>query len=244
LVVAVYDHLVQVPETAGILGGDDGPDPTHLEERRRFLTLWLTRSLGLNTSDEFAVFLFRAGLAHGGLGPRQVRVPSGYATSSIGIVLANCSRYLADKELPSEISANAMGAWSRYLCAQLGILRLGCVAATELQEGPHHIRCATYGRLRSVLGRRDVAVGVKSDDRIGDVLRKFFNVYPEVRAEVLDRVWDESDAGHCSKITLIPTYSPIRGWRILLNGRDIRYSGGMDIPVAPGDEVELFPPGR
>jgi molybdopterin converting factor small subunit len=85
---------------------------------------------------------------------------------------------------------------------------------------------------------------VKLDDRIGDVLRKLFNVYPEVRAEVLEGMWDESEAMGGSRTVVVPTYSPVRGWRILLNGRDIRYSGGMDAPVGAGDEVALFPPGR
>jgi molybdopterin converting factor small subunit len=34
------------------------------------------------------------------------------------------------------------------------------------------------------------------------------------------------------------------GWRVLVNGRDINYSGGLNHPIQPGDTVSIFPPGR
>ena len=244
LVAAVYDHLAQTPETAAILGWEHGPNLAQLEVRRRFLTIWLARSLGLDTSEEFALFLFRAGLMHAGLGPHRVQVAPSYVTSSIGLILASFSHYLGEAGLPSDVCAAAMGAWSRYLSAQLSILQLGHAAATELRDGRFDVRCAAYGRLRNLLGGREVIVGVKSGDRLGDVLRKLFNVYPEVRAEVLDRVWDEGDLTSGQSIAIVPTYRPGRGWRVLLNGRDVRYGGGLDLPVAVGDEIALFPPGR
>lgn len=61
LVAQTYDYLRHVPETAAILGWEESVDETHLEERRRFFTVWLARTLGLDTSDEFAHYLFRAG---------------------------------------------------------------------------------------------------------------------------------------------------------------------------------------
>ncbi len=61
LVVGNYDYLLKHPETAAILGWDQGADPQHLAERRRFFTIWLARTLGIDLSDEFARYLFRAG---------------------------------------------------------------------------------------------------------------------------------------------------------------------------------------
>src|SRR5690242_6356327 len=49
LVATIYEHLAQTPETAAILGWEHGPNLSQLEERRRFLTIWLARSLGLDT---------------------------------------------------------------------------------------------------------------------------------------------------------------------------------------------------
>ena len=54
MVAVTYDYLESTPETAAVLGWEGGADPTHLEERRRFFTIWLARVLGLDTSDEFS----------------------------------------------------------------------------------------------------------------------------------------------------------------------------------------------
>lgn len=244
LVEATYDHLARVPETAAILGWEEGPDPAHLEERRRFLTVWLARTLGLDTSDELALYLFRAGLMHAGLGPRRVHVPPEYVTGSIGLVQASFARYLAEAGLPSDALAAALGAWSRYLSIQLDLMLLGYRAAVELGDGAVSVRCASYGRLRSLLNGRDVTVAAKPGAPLADVLRKLFNAYPEVRAEVLDRVWDEREPSSSLWAEVVPTYVPKPGWRVLLNGRDVRYDGGLARPVRAGDEVALFPPGR
>ena len=32
--------------------------------------------------------------------------------------------------------------------------------------------------------------------------------------------------------------------RVLLNGRELRYNGGVGVPVRADDQVALFPPGR
>jgi hypothetical protein len=67
-VADTYAYLARVPETAAILGWEDHIDPVFLKERRRFFTIWLARTLGLDTSDEFACYLFRAGTFHAGHG--------------------------------------------------------------------------------------------------------------------------------------------------------------------------------
>jgi molybdopterin converting factor small subunit len=244
LVADVYDHLARVPETATILGWQNGPDPVHAEERRRFLTLWLARTLGLDTSDEFALVLFRAGMVHAGLGPRRIHVPPGYVTGAMGLVLGAFARYLGESGMPGEVIAPAMSAWSRYLSVQLHLLQLGYQAALRLTEGPLAVRCAAYGRLRSYFGGRVVAVAASPGEQVRDVLRTLFNAYPEVRAEILDRVWDGGGLPDGRPEQVVPTYVPRAGWRVLLNGRDLRYAGGLQVPVAAGDEVALFPPGR
>ena len=72
LVVDNYAYLQQNPETAAILGWESGADPQHLAERRRFFTVWLARTLGMDFSHDFAGYLFRAGQIHAGHGPRHI----------------------------------------------------------------------------------------------------------------------------------------------------------------------------
>ena len=48
LVVGNYDYLLAHHETAVILGWDSGADQEHLAERRRFFTVWLVLTLGLD----------------------------------------------------------------------------------------------------------------------------------------------------------------------------------------------------
>jgi molybdopterin converting factor small subunit len=215
-----------------------------VEERRRFLTIWLARTLGLDTSHELALYLFRAGLMHHGLGPRAAYVPQEYVIGSMGLVQAGFARILGEAGLPSEVLAAAIGAWSRYLSVHLDLLLLGYRAAVDLTDGRLAVRCSAYGRLRGLLHGREVAVAVESGGSLGDVLRKLFNAYPEVRAEVLDRRWDERDPGQHRWSIVTPAYLPRPGWRVLLNGRDAGYEGGVHQPISDGDEVALFPPGR
>ena len=249
LVIATYDHLARVPETAAILGWSDGVTPEHLAERRAFLSVWLARTLGLDTSDEFALYLLRAGRMHAGLGPRRVQVPPGYLIGTIGLVLASFSRYLAEDGLPAASIGAALGVWSRYLSVQLQLMLSGYHAAMALHAGPLEVRCTAYGRLRSLVGGRAFTLGLSPESRVSDALRTVFSAYPAVRAEVLDRVWDERNAlsgevpsGEAPGVS--PLYVPRPGWRLLLNGRDVRYGGGLTLPVASGDELAIFPPGR
>jgi molybdopterin converting factor small subunit len=244
LVVATYEYLASRPDTAAMLGQQNGPDPAHLEERRRFLTIWLARTLGLDTSGELALFLFRAGLMHHGLGPRAAHVPPAYVIGSMGLIQAGFARILAEAGLPADVLAAALGAWSRYLSVHLDLLLLGYHAAADLVDGRLAVRCSAYGRLRGLLHGREVAVSVEPGGRLADVLRKLFNAYPEVRAEVLDRQWDEREPGQHTWPLVTPAYLPRPGWRLLVNGRDAGYERGMQQPVADGDEVALFPPGR
>jgi molybdopterin converting factor small subunit len=244
LVARTYEHLATVPETARILGGERGPDPEHLAERRRFLMIWLARTLGLDTSDEFALYLFRAGLMHHGLGPRRVTVPPEYVVGSVGLIQAGFADALATAGLPSDVTALALGAWSRYLSVQLDLMLSGYRAASALVDGEATIRCTTYGRLRHLWREPSVQVATASGDTLADVLRKLFGAYPEVRAEVLDRVWEEREPDNTLWPVVVPAFQPRPGWRLLLNGKDARYNGGLQQPVTHGDAVSLFPPGR
>lgn len=244
LVVQTYDYLRHVPETAAVLGWEQRVDDTHLEERRRFFTVWLARTLGLDTSDEFAFYLFRAGGAHAGHGPRRIHTPSEYVIGSFGLVLAGFARFMAEAELPGETTAHALAAWSKYLAVQQNQLLLGYQVARELDTGDIPVRCTLYGRLRTLAGTPDISVRIADGAAAGEVLRKLFSGYPQLRAEALERVWESDEPGDKLWIEVAPAYVPRYGWRVLLNGRELNYAGGCVTPVHAGDEMAIFPPGR
>jgi molybdopterin converting factor small subunit len=244
LVVETYEYLRQVPETAAILGWETRVDEAHLEERRRFFTIWLARTLGLDTSEEFAHYLFRAGKYHAGHGPRRIHIPPEYVTGSVGLVLAAFAREMAEASLPADVIAGALAAWNKYLSVQLNQMLRGYRVARALEEGAFPVRCTVFGRLRPLLGAQEAEIYVERGASAADVLRKFFNYYPQARAEALDRLWHAEEKGRSLWTEVVPIYVPRRGWRVLLNGRDLPYAGGLSAPVQAGDEISVFPPGR
>ncbi len=244
LVADTYAYLARTPETAAVLGWETQVDEAHLEERRRFFTIWLARTLGMDTSDEFALTLFRAGTYHAAHGPRGVHVPPEYVTGSISLVQASFGRSLAEAGMEASHLAAAVGAWSKYLSAQLDIMLLGYRVARDLDRGDTPVRCGMFGRLRPLVQAKSVVVRAESRESVGGVLRKLFNYYPALRVEALDRVWYAREAGDALWEHEVPAYVPRRGWRVLLNGRDLAYDGGFDVPLTPGDELAVFPPGR
>lgn len=244
LVAGTYDYLSRTPETAAILGWGQGVDDSHLEERRRFFTIWLARCLGLDTGDEFAAYLFRAGQYHAGHGPRRIHTPSEYVVGSIGLVQAAFARYMDEAGLAAGVIAGAAAAWNKYLAAQLNQMLLGYRVAQELDRGSQPVRCAVFGRLRPLVGAPAVDVRIDAGASLADVLRKFFNNYPRARAEALDRAWQSRDEAQSLWLEVAPVYLPRDGWRVLHNGRDVSYETGFAARVGSGDEVALFPPGR
>jgi molybdopterin converting factor small subunit len=244
LVAATYRHLASNPDTAAVLGWVERVDEAHLEERRRFFTVWLARTLGLDTSDEFALYLFRAGQQHAGHGPRQIHVPSAYVTTSIGLVLAAIADTLREARLDGPTVASAMSAWSKYLTLQLHLMLLGYGVARDLRTGTCGVRFRLYGRVRHLLGRTEILANATPAARLAEVLSKLFNYSPVLRDEALDRIWEAWTPDGSLWQEVQPVYVVRRGWRILLNGRDVEHEQGLCMRVYDGDTIALFPPGR
>jgi molybdopterin converting factor small subunit len=242
MVVATYDHLLHVPETAAILGWERRTNETHLAERRRFFTLWLLRVLALDTSDECASYLFQAGKAHAGHGPRRIYTPPEYVTGSMGLVLAQFAQHLATSGLSARTIGEALAAWNKYLAVQQHMLLFGHQVARDMHEGSITVHCTVFGRLRPILGTTDLDIYTQDGATVGDVLRKLFNYYPHARGEALDQVWESEEQALWPE--LIPVYRPRRGWRVLLDGREIEYRGGTALPVHAAANLAIFPPGR
>jgi molybdopterin converting factor small subunit len=244
LVAATYRHLAGNPVTAAVLGWEERVDEAHLEERRRFFTVWLARTLGLDTSDEFALYLFRAGQYHAGHGPRQIHVPSAYVTTSMGLVLAAFADTLRHAQLDGQTVASAMSAWSKYLTLQLHVMLLGYGVARDLRTGTCSVRYQLYGRVRHLVGRTEILANAAPAASLAEVLGKLFNYSPVLRDEALEPIWEARTPDGSLWQEVLPVYAMRRGWRILLNGRDVEYEQGLSMLVSDGDTIAVFPPGR
>lgn len=247
LVVDNYDYLLQHEETAAILGWESGPDPEHLAERRRFFTIWLARTLGLDLSHDFALYLFKAGQKHAGHGPREIHVPDLYVTGAISLVNATFARFLQEEMPDSPVVPRALAGWNKLLTLHLHMMLFGYRVAQAWEAGDFEVEIALFGKIRALVRRQRVQMGLRQGSSMRDVLRKFFDYYPQLRPEVFDIAWLEGerlDETGKPWLTVKQGYQVRRGWRVLLNGRDVAYSGGLAQPVTPGDEVAIFPPGR
>lgn len=210
-VVDTYDYLQSVPETASILGWEESVDEAHLEERRRFFTVWLARCLGMDTSEEFAYYLFRAGKFHAGHGPRQIHTPPAYITASVGLTLASFSQYMSEADMSAEEIAEAMAGWSKYLSIQINQMEMGYKAARELDRGQVDVTLSLYGRLRHLLNRRELSIHINSKAGVEEALRKFFDYFPQARAVALERIWHSQEKPDSRWVEVEPAYTPKGG---------------------------------
>lgn len=247
LVVGTYDALLAHHETAAILGWEGGADSDHLAERRRFFTLWLARLLGMDMSADLAAYLFRAGKLHAAHGPRQTHVPPVYVTGSISLVNATFARFLREGMPNDPRVPAALAGWNKVLAMHLHLMQLGYTAAIALDNGSLAVPLSLFGKLRTLLGSRALTVHVPAGATVEVALRKFFNYHPVARAEIFDIEWqggERMDARGTPWFTVNRAYVVKPMWRALVNGRDIAYHGGVQAPLQPGDEIQLFPPGR
>jgi len=245
MVVDTYNYLQSVPETAAVLGWEAGFDEAHLEERRRFFTVWLARVLGMDTSDEFAAYLFRAGKYHAAHGPRHIHVPPAYVTTSIGLMGAAFARCLGEAGLPGEVIAPAMAGWNKYLSVHLHLMNMGYAVAREMESGDFPVTFALFGRLRATAGVRELTARAYEGATLETLLRKFFNYVPELRADCLRPVWHAHEKDNANWIEVYQSYAPAPGgWRFLLNGRSAAHEAGFAAVVHPQDVISIFPPGR
>lgn len=249
LVVATYDHLLQDDHTAAILGWESGADPQHLAERRRFFSVWIARTIGMDLSNDFAAYLFRAGLYHAAHGPRQIEVPEIYVTGSISLIHAAFSRVLAEEMPGDPVVPVALAGWSKLLSLHLHMMLTGYRAAKALDEGDFPVRVKMYGQVRDMAGRDEVTIYVHEGAKVEVLLRKFFDYFPHIRSLVFDIAWNDDsrlDSGGTAWSEPRPVYT-VRNhpaWRVLLNGRNLAHTGGPVAMLSPGDEVRMYSPGR
>lgn len=247
LVVGNYNYLLAHHETAVILGWESGADQEHLAERRRFFTVWLARTLGLDFSHDLARYLFRAGQIHAAHGPRQVHVPERYVTGAISLVQATFAHFLME-EMPAHPQVPAaLAGWNKALTLHLHMMLQGYQAARQWDDGDQTVTIALFGKLRPLAGWKTRLMQIGGHGDVEQIMGKFFDYYPQIRVEVFQMEWQQGervDEKGKPWMTVAPLYRVKHGWRILRNGRDIAYLDGLATPVADGDTISLFPPGR
>ena len=247
-VVGAYDYLASFDETASILGWEQEMDEQHLEERRQFFATWMARAIGVDLSDEFARYLFDAGILHAGHGPRGIHTPPQWVMGAVSMVQAHFAERILHYGHDRELAAVAIGAWDKYLMLQNYQMLAGYQMALKVDDGPLTVTVKLYGKLQAMAEREEQTVHFHSDETLGDVLRKFFNYHPVLREEFFEVAWraPEDDVEATWATDFDKVYVPRQGpyWRILLNGMEVRYSGGFDQPLKQGDVIALFPPGR
>lgn len=244
LVVNTYDHLQRFPETAEVLGWQEGADESHLAERRRFFTIWLARTLSMDFGAGFGDYLFYAGKVHAAHGPRRILTPSIWVTGSIGLVLGAFSDFILSAHSDARLVAQALTGWNKYLLVQLNQMQMGYELGMELDQGAHAIELRAYAMVRHLWGRDHLTTHFDEGASVADVLRKALNYAPELRSIMFDESWESHESDVDLWVRVRRSYTLKSGWRVQLNGRNLTFHGGFDQPLKPGDEITLFSPGR
>jgi hypothetical protein len=244
LVVATYDHLQHFPETAEVLGWQDGADEAHLAERRRFFTLWLARTLSMDFGTQFGDYLFYAGKVHAAHGSRQIETPSMWITGSVGLIIGLFADFIRSAKHSADETALALSGWNKYLLIQLNQMHIGYEVGKQLLEGEHSTVIKAYAMVRHNWGRETLKVHFRNGDTIADVLRKVLDFSPKLRDVMFDIGWEEVEQDQDLWMRVRKHYRLREGWRVQLNGKNLTFNGGFDQVIQPYDQITLFSPGR
>jgi len=230
-VAAAYDHLSRYAPTAKALGWEGRIPEDDLYLRRTFFSGWIGRTIGVDTSDEFARYLFHAGRVHAGYGPGKHFVPPEWVSLSLSLILRMFS---------SVVPAERLGLWSGYLAVQQEIMRLGYDASVALDHGRAAVRINALGLALPALPE-PVEVRINSGT-VREALEKIFAFRPELRDIALEPVLDAEE--HAGWMEEVVRWRFKNNWTILKNGRDVAYLEGLSTRLKNGDELTFLPPGR
>ena len=226
-----YDALARYPDTAKALGWETHVLESSLYLRRAFFSAWLARTIGVDTSKDFARYLHHAGRVHAGFGPEAREVPEEWVGMAFAFILGKFSEKVAPERLPL---------WGAYLKAQEGVMLRGQALAEDLKKGAVPVRFSVMG-----VARRHWKTPIDLRLEEATLLRlveKVFAFAPELVDAALEPVPAAEEAGLWLEEVTRWRFRP--GWTLLVEGRDARHLEGLKTPLAPGARVELLPPGR
>ncbi len=230
-VAAAYDHLSRYAPTAKALGWEGRIPEDELYLRRTFFSGWIGRTIGVDTSDEFARYLFHAGRVHAGYGPGRHFVPPEWVSLSLSLILRMFS---------SVVPAERLGLWSGYLAVQQEMMRLGYDAAVALERGRAAVRVNALGLALPALPE---PLTVRVDGgTVREALEKTFAFRPELRDIALEPVLDAEE--HAGWMEEVVRWRFKNNWTVLKNGRDVAYLEGLATRLKNGDSLTFLPPGR
>lgn len=82
-----------------------------------------------------------------------------------------------------------------------------------------------FATLRLLVGASELDVDGGPGDTVGQVLHRLVERYPQLRDEIFSQDGELLDRVH-----------------VFLNGRDVRYLGGLQRVIQEGEEIRIFPP--
>jgi len=228
---AAYDALSRFPDTARALGWESRVPEDELKIRRTFFSAWMGRTIGVDTSREFARYLHHAGRVHAGYGPERRFVPPEWVSMAYAYVL-NAFASVVDK--------SRVGLWAAYLAAQEEVMRDGFEAATALEKGRVVVVFEALGIARPAL--KDPLEVRLVHGTLRELLEKVFAFEPALSDLALEAEPVAVEEGLWMEEGFVYRLKP--RWTVLVGGRDARYLKGLDTRLKTGDRVTLLPPGR
>jgi molybdopterin converting factor small subunit len=147
----------------------------------------------------------------------------------------------------SPVVAPALAGWNKVLTLHLHLMLLGYQVAREWDRGDFAVPLQLYGKMRELAHGPVLQMTLPESATLDLVMHRFFDYFPQSRAMVCEVVWNENvreDGSGRPWLTVRPGYQVRPDWRVLVNGRNARYTDGLQTALRPGDTVSIFPPGR
>ncbi len=82
-----------------------------------------------------------------------------------------------------------------------------------------------FATLRPIVGGATVSVATQPGDSVRSLLDEMIDRWPALRKELFDAEGRLHNNIH-----------------VFVNGRDVRYLDGLDMPIPPGANIRIFPP--
>jgi molybdopterin converting factor small subunit len=170
-----------------------------------------------------------------------------YVIGAASLVTGTFARFLHEDMPGAPVLPLALAGWNKTLSLHLHMMLLGYHSARDLEQGELALPVAFFGRLRALAKTSQLSLHLNPGQSVEAALRKLFNYYPHLREVVCDIAWDSGervDENGKPWLVVERAYRVRPGWRLLVNGREVTYHGGLERVLQAGDELQLFPPGR